>query len=185
MLEAPVHQARITFGTLFGLHKSATGDQTMFKLETNLNPEVGISLPMYYAFYYQPLFRHFGRETVGLKGFSSTKMNVWIHKIRLAPDNPRKSSPEAHAFFDLARDGNELVWTITTLVAGLNACLTPESVILVLSIAFSVCYGPRCIPPAHGSWSCPQFPTRCDGASQEACPKHTRSDIPSRGASVL
>lgn len=64
MLKPFIHQARIAFGTLFGLQidQSATEDQTTFELETSLSPEVGISLPMYYAFYYQPLFRRSGPQ---------------------------------------------------------------------------------------------------------------------------
>lgn len=140
MLKPLVRQARIVFGALFGLHidQSAIEDQATLEPWTNLNPEVGISLPMYYAFYYQPLFRNSDRQRSGSDAFSSTKMNEWIHKISMSPDDPRESSPEACAFFDLARNGNELVWTMTTLVAGLNACLSPEEEILVLSTAFSV-----------------------------------------------
>lgn len=164
MLKPLVHQARIAFGTLFGLHidQSAIGDQTMVELELNLNPEVGTSLPMYYAFYYQPFFRRSGPQKRDPDIFSSTKMNEWIQKIRLTSDDPRESSPEARAFFDLARNGNELVWAMTTVVAGLSACLNREAAILVLSTAFSVSYDPRCVLPAHGSWSCPQFPISCD-----------------------
>lgn len=176
-----VQQARIAFGALFGLHidQSAIEDQSTFELETNLNPEVGISLPMYYAFYYQPLFRHFESDRPGSEVFSATKMNEWIHKLCLTPD-PRESSPEARAFFDLAWNGNKLVWTMTTLVAGLNACLTPGDAILVLSTAFSVRYDPRCVLPPQGTWSCPRFPVRCNSGSLSACKKQPQSDIPSQ-----
>ena len=182
MLKPVVQQARIAFGALFGLHvdQSAIKDQSTFELATNLNPEVGISLPMYYAFYYQPLFRHFEPDRPGSEVFSTTKMNEWIHKLSLTPDDPCASSPEARAFFDLARKGNKLVWTMTTLVAGLNACLTPKDAILVLSTAFSVCYDPHCVLPAQGTWSCPRFPVRCNSGSLSACIKHPQSDIPSQ-----
>lgn len=53
--------------------------------------------------------------------------------MRLTPDDLHKLSPEACALIDLAKNGNELLWTMTTLVAGLNACLTPENAVLVLS----------------------------------------------------
>ena len=36
---------------------------------------------------------------------------------------------------------------MATLVAGLNACLTREEAILVLSTAFSLCYDPTCVLP--------------------------------------
>lgn len=90
------------------------------------------------------------------------------------------SSPEARASFALARNGNELVWIMTTLVAGLNACLTAEDAILVLSAAFSVCYDPRCILSARGNWSCPRSPFRCDTKSLSACTIPPRSDIASQ-----
>ena len=182
MLKPLVQQARIAFGALFGLHidQSAIEDQSAFELETNLNPEVGISLPMYYAFYYQPLFRHFESDRPGSEVFSTTEMNKWIHKTCLTPNDPRESSPEARSFFEQARNGNKLVWTMTTLVAGLNACLIPEDAILVLSTAFSVCYDPRCVLPAQGTWSCPCFPVRCKSDSLSACTKHPQSDIPSQ-----
>lgn len=174
-----IHQARIAFGTLFGLHvdQSAIEDQTMFELETNLSPEVGISLPMDYAFYYQPLFRRFGPLDLDPEVYSRTKMNGWIHGMRPTPDDPHKLSPEARALIDLANNGNELLWTMTTLVAGLNACLTPDNAVLVLSTAFSVCSDPRCVLPARGSWSCHIC---CDTNSPSACTKHLQSDIPSQ-----
>lgn len=151
-----IHEARITFGTLLGLHvdQSTIEDQTMFELETNLSPEVGISLPMYYAFYYQPLFRRFGPLNLDPKVYSRTKMNGWIHGMRPTPDDPHKFLPETRALIDLANNGNELLWTMNTLLAGLNACLTPENAVLALSTAFSVCYDPRCVLRARGSWSC-------------------------------
>lgn len=184
MLKPLVHQARIAFGTLTGLHidQSAIEDQTMVELETNLSPEVGISLPMYYAFYYQPLFRRSGPPNLDSEVFSSRKMNEWIQKMRLTSDDPRESSPEARAFFDLARNGNTLVWTMTNLVAGLNACLTPEDALLVLSTALSVRYDPRCVLPPHGSWSCLPFSVRCnsDDLLSPVCTKHPQSNIPSQ-----
>lgn len=82
-------------------------------------------------------------------------MNEWIQEICLTPSDPRESSPEARAFFDLARNGNGLVWAMTALVAGLNACLTPEDAILVLSTAFGVRYDLQCVLPVSLAWSCP------------------------------
>ena len=182
MLNSLVQQAKIAFGNLLRLRddQSAIGEQTVFELDMNLSPEVGISLPMYYDFYYRPLFRGFGSQRLDLNAFSSTKMNEWIHKMSLNPPDPRESSPEARAFFDLARNGNELIWTLSNLVAGLNACLTPEDAILVLSTAFSVLYDPRCVLPAHGSWSYPRFAVRCDKNALSPCTKHPQSDIPSQ-----
>ena len=182
MLKSLVHQARIAFSTVLGLYtdQSTIKAQTRFELEENFSPEVGISLPMYYAFYYQPLFQCSGSQKLDSEVFSNTKMNEWIYGLRMTPDDPHESSPEARAFLDLAGNGNELVWTMTTLVAGLNACLTPEDAILVLSTAFSVRYDPRCVLPAHGSWSCPQFPIPCDSNFLSACTKHPQSDIPSQ-----
>lgn len=181
MLKPLIHQARIAFSALFRLpiNQSATENQTMFELETNFSPEVGISLPMYYAFYHQPLFRRFSPQNLDSEVFSSTKMNEWIHNIRLTPDDPRESSPEARAFSDLARNGNELIWTMTTLVAGLNVFLTSEAAVLVLSTAFSVRCDPQCVLPPSGTWSYPSKTHERYGF-RLACATHPRSDVPSQ-----
>lgn len=157
-----IHKAKITFGNLFTLHigQSAIEDQTTFELQSNLSPKVGISLPMYYNFYYQPLFRKFDRQRPASDIFSSTKMSEWIDKLHLHPGDQRDPSTEGNALFDLARNGNELVWTMATLVAGLNAFLSPEEAILVLSTAFSLCHDPRCVLPKNGTWSKTDIPSR-------------------------
>ena len=152
MLEPMLHRARIAFGNLLG-HKD---DRSVilehpFELEIN-NPQVGSSLPMYYAFYYQPLFRNYRCQRLPSEVFPSTKMESWIHRMRLAPSSPDESSSEAHALFELARNGDELVWTMATLVAGLDACLTQEEAVLVLSTALSLCYDPRCVLPVNETW---------------------------------
>ena len=166
MLKQRVHQARKTFGSLLGLaqgDQSVIQDQTTFELETHLSPEIGSSLPMYYAFYYQPLFRAFSCQNSTSEIFPGAKINAWIQKIRLASVDSRQSSLEAHALFDLATNGNEFVWTMTTIIAGLNACLTSEEAILVLSTAFSLRYDPRCVLPLDRtlpSTAIPDLPSR-------------------------
>ena len=115
---------------------------------------------MYYAFYYQPLFESFGRQTLSSEIFSSTKMNAWIHATCLTPSELHETSPEVQAFFDLATNGNELVWTMTTLVAGLNAYLAPEEAIQVLITAFSLRYDPRCVLPKETIGSNTDLPTQ-------------------------
>ena len=147
-----VHRARNAFGILFG-HKDdrSTILEHSFELGIN-NLQVGSSLPMYYAFYYQPLFRNFRCQRLPSEVFPSTKMESWIQRTRLTPSSPNESSPEAHALFDLAGNGDELVWTMATLVAGLNVCLDPAEVVLVLSTAFSICYDPQCVLPTNGTW---------------------------------
>ena len=157
MLKLLVHQARVAVGNLFGLQAdpSAPEYQNTFELGTTLSSEVGSSLPMYYAFYYRPLFRIFRRRRPASQAFPSTKIDEWLHQIRLTSGDLCKFSPEAHAFFDLARDRDELVWTIATLVAGLNACLTSEEAISVLSTALSLCFDPKCILPIKGILNIP------------------------------
>ena len=147
-----VHRARIAFGILFRQKddRSAILEHS-FELEIN-NPQVGSSLPMYYAFYYQPLFRNFRRQRLQSEVFPSTNMEFWIHRMCRRPRGPDESSPEAHALFDLARNGDELVWTMATLVACLNCCLDPEEAVLVLSTAFSICYDPQCVLPLNETW---------------------------------
>ena len=104
-----VHQAKTAFGNVFGQQDGRSAIvEHRFELSI-YNPQVGSSLPMYYAFYYQPLFRSFHSQRLVSEVFSSTKMNSWIHRMRLASSDLHKSSPEIHAFFDLAANGNELV----------------------------------------------------------------------------
>ena len=160
MLEPIVHRARICFGMLFGQKddRSAILEHS-FELEIN-RPQVGSSLPMYYAFYYQPLFRNLRYQRMPSEVFPSTKMESWIHRMRLTPTNPDDSLPETHALFDLARNGDELVWTMATLVAGLDACLTPDEAVLVLSTAFSLCYDPQCVLPVNETWLSADIPSR-------------------------
>ena len=147
-----VHRARNAFGILFGQKDDrSTILEHSFELEIN-DHQVGSSLPMYYAFYYQPLFRNFRCQRSPTEVFPSTKMESWIHGMRLTPSSPDESSPEAHALFDLARNGDELVWTMATLVAGLNTYFDPEEAVLVLSTAFSICYDPRCVLPVNETW---------------------------------
>ena len=147
-----LHRARIAFGNLLRHRDDRSAIlEHPFELEIN-NPQVGSSLPMYYAFYYQPLFRNYRCQRLPSEVFPSTKMESWIHRMRLAPNSPDESSSEAHALFDLARNGDELVWTMATLVAGLDACLTQEEAVLVLSTAFSLCYDPRCVLPVNETW---------------------------------
>ena len=155
-----LRRARIAFGNLLG-HKDDDSAilEHPFELEIN-NPQVGSSLPMYYAFYYQPIFRNYRCQRLPSEVFPSTKMEYWIHRMRLTPNRPGESSSEAHALFDLARNGDELVWTMATLVAGLNACLTPEEAVLVLSTAFSLCYDPRCVLPVNETWLSVDIPSR-------------------------
>ena len=160
MLEPMVHRARNAFGILFRQKddRSAILEHS-FELEIN-DPQIGSSLPMYYAFYYQPLFRNFRCQRLPSEVFPSTKMESWIDGMRLTPSSPDESSPEAHALFDLARNGDELVWTMAALVAGLNACLDPEEAVLVLSTAFSICYDPRCVLPVNETWLSMDLPSR-------------------------
>ena len=155
-----VHRARIAFGILFRQKddRSAILEHS-FELQIN-NPQVGSSLPMYYAFYYQPLFRNFRRQRLKSEVFPSTNMEFWIHRMRRRPSSPDESSPEAHALFDLARNGDELVWTMATLVACLNGCLDPEEAVLVLSTVFSICYDPRCVLPLNETWLSMDLPSR-------------------------
>lgn len=83
------------------------------------------------------------------------------------------------AFSDLARNGNELVWTMTTLVAGLNVFLASEAAVLVLSTAFSVRCDPQCVLPRSGTWSYPSKTYERYGF-RLACATHPRAEIPSQ-----
>ena len=87
-------------------------------------------------------------------------MSSWINRTRLTPVLPYDSSSEAHAFLGEAMNGDELVWTIAILVAGLNACLSPTEAILVLSTALSLCYDPNCVLPMNGTWLDTDIPTQ-------------------------
>ena len=80
--------------------------------------------------------------------------------MRMTPEDQHEFSPEAHTFFDLARSRNELVWTMTTLIAGLNASLNGKEALLVLSTALCLCYDPRCDLPMDGNWFDTDIPSR-------------------------
>ena len=157
MLKSLIRQAGTALGTLFGMrfNHSAIEDRTMFELEANHGPGFDISFPLYeyYAYYCQPLLRPSCSQKPEPGFFSKVKMNKWIHKMRLTPDDSCGSSLEARAFLDLASNRDETLWAMTALVAGLNACLTPKDAILVLSTALSVRYDERCLLLACGNYS--------------------------------
>ena len=159
MLGPMVHRARIAFGMLCGQKNDRAELEHSFELEMN-DSQVGSSLPLYYAFYYQPLIRNSRYQRLPSEVFPSTRMESWIHRMRLTPSSPDEASPEARALVDLAKSGDELVWTMATLVAGLDACLTPEEAVLVLSTAFSLCHDPQCVLPANETWLSMDIPSR-------------------------
>ena len=169
MLKSLTRQARTAFGTLFGMRTDhfAAEDRTKFELEAYCGPD--ISFPLYYAYYYEPLVR-----PLAARPFSTVKMNQWIHKMRLTSYNSCESSLEARAFLNFASNRDETLWSMTALVAGLNACLTPEDAMLVLSTALSVHYDSRCLLPACGNCSRGRNSLHCYCITQKA------SDIPSQ-----
>ena len=167
MLKSLIRQARIAFGTLFGMRTDhiAIEDRTKPELEAYHGPD--ISFPLYYAYYYEPLVRPWATRR-----FSTVKMNKWIHKMRLTSDDSCESSLETRAFLHFASDGDETLWSMTALVAGLNACLPPEVAMLVLSTALSVGYDSRCLLPACGNCSRGKNSLHC------RCITQNDSDIP-------
>lgn len=150
MLKSLICRARTAIGTLIGMriNHSAIEDQTKFELEAYHGPGLDISFPLYYAYYYEPLLR-----TRASRLFSTVKMNEWIHTMHLPSNDSCESSLEARAFLNFASSRDETLWSMTSLVAGLNACLTPEDAMLVLSTALSVRYNSRCVLPACGNCS--------------------------------
>ena len=165
MLKSLIRRARTAFGTLFGMRikHSAIEDRTKFELEAYHGPGFDISFPLYYAYYYEPLLR-----TRVSRLFSTVKMNEWIHEIPLTSDESCVSSREARAFLNFANNRDETLWSMTALVAGLNACLTPEDAMLVLSTALSVRYNSRCLLPACGNCSRGRDSLHCDCIPQKA-----------------
>ncbi|KAL9610581.1 MAG: hypothetical protein Q9167_004732 [Letrouitia subvulpina] len=62
---------------------------------------------------------------------------------------PDDSAPlsELRVIYDLAKEGHELIWTLTAIVAALNALLIQkEAVVEVVETVFSIRYNPGCIP---------------------------------------
>ncbi|KAM0802013.1 hypothetical protein BDR22DRAFT_888067 [Usnea florida] len=165
MLKSLIRQAGTAFGTLFGMriNHSATENRTEFELEAYHGSGFDISFPLYYAYYYEPLVRPWGARL-----FSTVKMNEWIHKMRLPSDDSCESSLEARAILNFASSRDETLWSMTALVAGLNACLTPEDAMLVLSTALSVRYNSRCLLPACGNCSRGRDSLHCYCMPQEA-----------------
>ena len=150
MLKSLIRRARTAFATLFGMriNHSAIENRTKFELEAYHGPGFGVSFPLYYAYHYEPLLRIRASRL-----FSTVKMNEWIHKMRLTSDDSCESSQEARAFLNFASTEDEILWSMTALVAGLSACLNPEDAMLVLSTALSVRYNSRCLLPACGNCS--------------------------------
>ena len=83
--------------------------------------QANFSLPMYYAFYYKPLFQSNYRGDTKPEMFSPSKMQHWIRKLNDLTDGDAGTSPDALAALDLARNGDQLVWTLVSIVA---ACLS-------------------------------------------------------------
>ena len=81
-------------------------------------------------------------------------MEPLIEALGPTPDSDSGPSDEARVVFNLARDADQLVWTLASLVAGLRAHLSVELVVSVMSIAFSVRYDPRCILPVKWTPQC-------------------------------
>lgn len=121
---------------------------------------------MYYAYYYQPLFRRCDpRLPKSEEVFPTVKMSEWIRKLAMTPENLPGYMLEARALLHLARDANELIWTMTSLIAGLNAVLTTSDALLVLSMALSVCYDQQIFSNSGEIWFRPS--RTCNDIFQE------------------
>ena len=143
-------QAKIVLGaTSFKIHITTNTLEVELQSGQLIIPkdDLNFSLPMYYGFYYRMLFMQYRRRDKASLGFG------WqpLHASNLAPESENDCTSEAHALLEMARNGDELVWTLAVLVASLNAYLPPESVASVLSTAFSIRYDPWCISPVERS----------------------------------
>jgi hypothetical protein len=129
--------------------------RSLYKVATAKRRDDNLSLAMYHAWYYEPLFcpRWPGMRTVEL--FAKSAIDKAITSLIATPDESTPSS-ELRAVYDLARQGDQLVWTLTAMTAALNACLDPEKVASVVETVFSVRENPACIVHKNTKGGFPQ-----------------------------
>jgi hypothetical protein len=144
-LQTRLQQANMAIGAATLVTKSTILQlRSLYKVVTAKRRDDNLSLAMYHAWYYEPLFspRWPGMWTVEL--FAKSAIDKAITCLIATPDESTPSS-ELRAVYDLARQGDQLVWTLTAMTAALNACLDPEKVALVVQTVFSVRENPACI----------------------------------------
>ena len=109
-----------------------------------------ISMPMYNALHYQPLFNwpisRSGRPEI----LSITVPNKWTEVLNSVTKSNEHLSTALRIAIDLAQSRDQFVWTLTILVAALNAYL-PQGADLILRTVLNVRYDPTCVFPAFDS----------------------------------
>lgn len=98
-------------------------------------------LPIYYGFYYRSLFEEDSTRNWAPKYLW---LQIQNRALDLALEPEDVCSSKVKAVLEMATNVDKYVWTLTALVASLNAP-PPESVALVLSTAFSFRHAPFCI----------------------------------------
>ena len=102
-----------------------------------------ISLSLYHAFYYQPLFGIEG-NLPGVQSpirFKAVFLEKWIHNL----EGPSTQPVESSSLLELLTTADQVTWTMMALAAGLETQLSPDRALLVMSTALSLRYDPKCI----------------------------------------
>ncbi|ERF71059.1 hypothetical protein EPUS_03339 [Endocarpon pusillum Z07020] len=144
-LQSLLQQANVAVETVTVATKSnALQLRSLFKIVLAMRRNDNLSLAMYYAWYYEPLFTSY-RYRIFQSGVSAKfSIEKGVKSLTRTPDESTPSS-ELRAVYDLARRGDQLLWTLTAMTAALNAYLDPEAVALVVQTVFNIRANPACI----------------------------------------
>ena len=153
--------------------------RSLFKIVTAMRRNDNLSLAMYYAWYYEPLFASHNHRIFQSEPFVRSTIEKRVQSLTRTPDESTPSS-ELRAVYDLARRGDQLLWTLTAMTAALNAYLDPETVALVVKTVFNIRANPACI--LHGAnISCvPDLVTKFFTSDEPAPPQLQKAQYDSK-----
>lgn len=145
LLQRLLQQANMAIGAVTMTSKSkALQLRSMFKIVASQRCNDSLSLSMYYAWYYEPMFFPSNSDDPITKLFSKFVIEKKIASLMAKPDESTAGS-ELRAVYNLAREGNQTLWTLTVITATLNAYLNPKDVTEVVQTVFSICKSPACL----------------------------------------
>ncbi|MCJ1261298.1 hypothetical protein MMC22_001162 [Lobaria immixta] len=145
LLQPLLQQANMAVGTVTMATKSkALKLRSMFKIVASQRCNDSLSLPMYYVWYYEPMFFPSYPDDPIKRLFSKFVIEEKITSLMAKPDESTAGS-ELRAVYNLAREGNQTLWTLTAITAALNAYLNPTDATEVVQTVFSICKNPACL----------------------------------------
>lgn len=138
----------MTLGTVsLNTRSTALRFRSMLKIVTAQRRNDKASLALYYTGYYEPLFPT-SFPGLGMELFARSAIEDGLISMVQTPDSAPLS--ELRVILDLAKEVHELIWTLTTIVADLNAFLRQKSVVVeILQTVFSNRSHPECLPPEN------------------------------------